>query len=74
MTVQSAIADYIKASGIKQTYVAEKCGFTKQKMNVITAQKQKLSAEDYGKICEALNVPFEFFYNRAQATEEKEVS
>ena len=69
MRTQAEIADYIRKKGIKQISVAEKCGFTKQKMNAIANNKQRLSVEDYEKICIALGVPFDFFYNRAKEGE-----
>ena len=65
MTVSQAINQHIRESGIKQTALAEKCGWPKQKMNAIVRERQTLSSDDYGCICDALDVPYDFFYNLA---------
>ena len=33
MSVASAIREYLKSHGIKQSFVAEKCGWSRQKQN-----------------------------------------
>lgn len=68
--MQKAVTDYITESGIRQTHIAGKCHFSKQKMNAIMHLKQAMSLNDYIAICTALNVPFEFFYNRAKERDE----
>lgn len=32
MTFYEKISDYLKQNGIKQTFIADKCGWTKQKL------------------------------------------
>ena len=63
MGIELAIRDYLIGHGIKQTFVSEKCGWTKQKTNKITRGKQKITAEEYGTICDAIGVPYDYFYN-----------
>jgi len=66
MDVQKAVTDYIEQAGIKQVHIAQNCDFSKQKMNAIMNHKQNISLDDYGRICVALGVPFDFFYNKAK--------
>lgn len=66
MTIQQAIENYVSKKGIKQTVIAEKCGWSKQKASGILSGKQRLLAVDHGKLCEALEVPYDFFYNQAR--------
>ncbi len=64
MTIQSKILDYLIERGIKQVTVAEKCGWTKVKLNNMLHEKQSMSIEAYGLICNALGVPYDFFYQK----------
>lgn len=66
MTLNLAIKDYLTAHGIKQSFIAEKCGWSKQKTNCIVNGKQKMTAEDLRIICEAIGVPYDYFFNSTQ--------
>ena len=59
MTIAQSLHDYLLSHGIKQTFVAEKCGWSKQKVNCIVSGKQKLSAEDFSLICKVIGAPYE---------------
>lgn len=61
MAFYEKISDYIKQNGIKQTFIADKCGWTKQKLYNLLHGRNRISVEDYEAICEALSVPFDFF-------------
>lgn len=61
MVFYEKISDYIKQNGIKQTFIADKCGLTKQKLYNLLHGRNRISVEDYEAICEALSVPFDFF-------------
>lgn len=61
MAFYEKISDYIEQNGIKQTFIADKCGWTKQKLYNILHGRNRISVEDYEAICEALSVPFDFF-------------
>ena len=61
MVFYEKISDYIKQNGIKQTFIADKCGWTKQKLYNLLHGRNRISVEDYEAICEALSVPFDFF-------------
>ena len=63
MDVVKNLVDYLTARGIKQTFVAEKCGWNRQKVNAICAGKQGVSMDDYIKICDALGISYDFLFN-----------
>ncbi len=69
MNVALAIQNYLKANKIKQAVIAEKCGWSKQKTSVIVRGQQKMAAEELAAICEALGVPYDFFYKMAERAE-----
>lgn len=61
MAFYEKIFDYIVQNGIKQTVIADKCGWTKQKLHCLLHGKNRITVEDYEAICEVLSVPFDFF-------------
>ena len=63
MNIELAIREYLISHGIKQAFVADKCGWSKQKTNAIMTGKQKINADEYGSICDAICVPYDYFYN-----------
>ena len=76
MELHECIATYMRANGVKQAYIADKCKWSKQKTSDIIRGKQRLSAADMAKVCKALNVHYDFFYNMADdvgIAERKEV-
>lgn len=66
MGIEMAIREYLISHGIKQSFVAEKCAWSKQKTNSIVTGKQKITAEEYGRLCNAIGLPYDYFYNIAQ--------
>lgn len=62
MSIELSIRDYLIGHGIKQTFVSERCGWTKQKTNAIVTGKKKITAEEYGALCEAVGVPYDYFF------------
>lgn len=68
MNIEKAIREYLITHGIKQTFIAEKCAWTKQKTNAIVTGKKKISAEEYGAICEAVGVSYDYFFDVARDT------
>ncbi len=69
MNIALAIQDYIRLNKIKQTEIAEKCGWSKQKTSVMIRGQQKMAAEDLAAICDALGVPYDYFYKLAAEQE-----
>lgn len=63
MTISNAIANYIDEKGIKQKFLAEKTGLSCEAMSNMLNGKRKLEVDEYAKICETLNVSFDFFYD-----------
>ncbi len=66
MGIEIAIREYLIGHGIKQSFVAEKCGWSKQKANAIATGKQKITAEEYGRLCDAIGLLYDYFYNAVQ--------
>lgn len=61
--IAESIAGYMRDHGIKQKYVCQKTGLSKYIISCAFHGKRKLSVEEYKKICEALNLPYEYFLN-----------
>ena len=51
MSVGKAIASIIKEKGLKQTFVAEKSGLTRQQLNDICRERRSVSAVECFRIC-----------------------
>lgn len=68
MGIEIVIRQYLEDHGIKQTFVSDQCGWTKQKTNAIVTGKRRITADEYGAICEAVGVPYDYFYNLVAAT------
>lgn len=47
--------------GIKQSFLKEPLGMTASTLNSLLNGNRKLSAEEYFKICDVLDVPLEYF-------------
>lgn len=61
MHVYERVREYITSHGIKQTFVARKCGISTSKFNAILSGKRTMYADDLRSICYALNVSPETF-------------
>lgn len=55
------IKEYLKANGIKQTFVAERVGIDKSRLSDICNKGRTIDCVLYYKICKVLNVPLETF-------------
>ncbi len=62
--VSDVIREYVKSNGIKQTFLAKQCGWSKQKLGATLNGQRKLSADEMMLICQALNVPYDFFCSK----------
>lgn len=58
--IGAKIKQYLEDNGIKQSFVAEKIGITKQKMSYICSGND-VDCITYYKICKVLNIPLETF-------------
>ena len=63
MTIAQALKEYLDSHGIKQAFIAEQCGWSKQKVNCIISGKQRMTVEDFSNICNAIGAPYELFLN-----------
>jgi len=52
---------FIKANGIKQTFLASKLGVSNSTLNTMLNGNRNITAEEYFKICQTLNVSVETF-------------
>lgn len=57
------IRNYLNEKGIKQTFLAEKTGLSNSCVSDICLGNRKIAIEEYFKICKALNVSFDTFYD-----------
>ena len=61
MCIAKNINAFLINQGIKKKYVAEKTGISENALNLALNEKRRLLADEYIKICIALNVPFDQF-------------
>lgn len=55
------IQAYLKEKGIKQSFIAEKLGFTDSKLSGICNGQRGITCVDYARICKALGVEYGTF-------------
>lgn len=56
MNVNEKIKQYLQERGIKQAFLVEKTGMSKQAISAVLNTNRKLTAEELGKIANALGV------------------
>lgn len=61
--IERAIREYLISHGIKQTFISKQCEWTKQKTSAIMTGKKKITVEEYGYLCDAIGVPYDYFFN-----------
>lgn len=57
----SDIKKYLEENGIKQNYLSEKTGIPPAILNAIMNDKRKIEVNEYLKICDALELPLDYF-------------
>lgn len=55
MNVQSRISEYIRYAGIKQATICEKTGIRTDAMSAMLNGKRKMTADEFEKICRAID-------------------
>ncbi len=70
MPVELAIRNYLISHGITQAFIARKCGWSRTKTNTILTGKQKIRADEMQAVCDAVGVPYDYFYNVAAAAQD----
>lgn len=67
--VVEQLAQYVSNKGIKQRVLADAIGMTPQAMSETLAGRRTLTADEYGDICEFLEVPYERFFVAAKSAD-----
>lgn len=62
------IKSYMDERGIKQSFLTKRLGMTTSTCNAMLNGKRGISAEEYFKICDALQVPLNYFAQDTAAT------
>lgn len=57
----SDIKEYLDLNGIKQNYLSEKTGIQTSILNLILNNNRKIEVNEYMNICDALNLPLDYF-------------
>ena len=55
------IKRFMEERGIKQSFLKERLGMTASSVNALLNGNRGRSAEEYFKMCDALNVPLDYF-------------
>lgn len=65
------IRKFMDSRGIKQSFLKERLGMTASTVNALLKGNRGISAEEYFKICDALDVPLDYFNTAATVGETK---
>ena len=61
LPIHQRIKEYLVSKGIKQSFVAKRCGWSKQKTSLLLNGKTKMRVEEFFLICDAIGVSYDFF-------------
>lgn len=64
--IKQRIASYVEEKGIKQIYISQCTGLSPQAISLLLRGERNLDVEEYAKLCDALDVPYDFFFNVGQ--------
>lgn len=62
----SLIKDYLTEKGVKQSFLAEKANVSKAKISRICNHDIVIDAITYKKICDALGLPQDYFFDKLE--------
>lgn len=62
--LSAEIRNYLKDNGIKQAFLSDKTGLSKDIVSGICTGTRSISCIEYFKICQALNVSVNYFYEK----------
>ena len=65
-----AIKQYLEERGIKQSFLGERLGMSPSTVNALINGNRGISAKEYFQICDALNLPLDYFKNATAIAEE----
>ena len=74
MDSRKMLSDYIKAKGIKLTFIANKTGMSLDQISKALRKERNLLADEFFSICKALNLPLDYFQNHNEHASTKDVS
>ena len=63
MSINKELNDYVTSNGIKQSYICEQTGIHPDIVSRILREARKITAEEFLKICNALNLDPRDFNN-----------
>lgn len=63
--IAEAIENYLEKSGITLVSLSEKTGLTCRSIGYAFKGERKFSIDEYVKICIALELPYDYFFNQA---------
>lgn len=63
MDIRTKIRKYLEQQGISNAWLAKKTGLSSAALSTMFNLKRELKADEYFKICSALNVPINQFAN-----------
>lgn len=69
--IAEQIKAYVDNMGFKQTAIASKSGIRVDSLNKTLKGKRTMTAEEYVRICDSLNVPYDKFSDGAYETKSK---
>lgn len=70
MAIHDEIARYMEGRGVKQVWLAEAAGMSCPNLSMKLSGTRRLYADEYERICDALGVPYDLFFNRDKKTRE----
>lgn len=62
--IGNRIYNYLREKGITQASVARRAGIDKRTLSFMANGKRKITAEEYYRICKALELPLEYFFHQ----------
>lgn len=68
MTVNIKIKRYLEDNGIKQTFLQKHLNMGLSTLNALLNDNRRVTADEYFKICNALNLPLDYFATDTAAT------
>lgn len=61
------IKNYLEENGIKQSFLSEKTGIPAPILNMMLNDNRKIEANEYMRICDALDLPLDYFRPKKEA-------
>lgn len=65
MSIGKNIKNYLESNGISQTFLADNTEIPNNTLSNMLNEKRKIMVEEYFRICEVLNKPYDFFKKSA---------